>query len=264
MNCNAARNLVHGYVDGQLEPGRVIGVEQHLGTCAACRQIYNEQSAVRSAVKQKADYFPASKALRARIRAALPADETEIKPAMRLRRPLRAPSWLTLGASLAFAVMVTWGLAVHLAVPPESDRLVGEIVSGHVRSLMADHLADVASSDQHTVKPWFSGKVDFSPPVVDLAASGFPLVGGRLDYLDGRPVAALVYRRREHVINLFVWPVPDGKERSPQTWSKQGFHLVGWARSGMSFWAVSDLNSQELGEFARALAAPTVPPGTAP
>lgn len=156
---------------------------------------------------------------------------------------------MTFGAALAFAVVATSSFTLHLAAPSESERLREEIVSAHVRSLMASHLADVASSDQHTVKPWFDGKLDFSPPVVDLTAEGFPLVGGRLDYLNNRPVAALAYRHRQHSINLFVWPA-NGKQGGPtETASKQGYHLLRWTHAGMVYSAVSDLNPAELTRF---------------
>ena len=161
--------------------------------------------------------------------------------------------WLGLGGAFACGVVLSLALAGSRAIPSEEDRISREVISSHVRSLMAAHLSDVASSDQHTVKPWFSGKLDFSPPVRDLSSEGFPLVGGRLDYLDQRSVAALVYRRQQHTINLFVWPSPGNSRSEPKLLSWQGFNITSWNDSGMQFWAVSDLGRGELHAFAQLL-----------
>ena len=148
----------------------------------------------------------------------------------------------------------TW-LVASLPRAGENDAITREAVSNHIRSLMASHLEDVASTDQHTVKPWFNGKLDFSPPVVDFAAGGYPLVGGRLDYLHGRTVAALVYQHRKHVINVFVWPVADADETLAPAVTRQGFHVIRGTHAGMVLWVVSDLNTEELAAFARMLIA---------
>jgi anti-sigma factor RsiW len=154
-----------------------------------------------------------------------------------------------LAACVAVAAVVVFRFAPGASRPSQSDLLTQQVLASHVRSLMADHLTDLPSSDQHTVKPWFDGKLDFSPPVKDLSSKGFPLVGGRLDYLQDRPVAALVYQRRKHFINLFIWPSP---ESSTQRMAMQhGYNIHHWADSGMTFWAVSDLNNSELEEFVR-------------
>jgi anti-sigma factor RsiW len=142
-----------------------------------------------------------------------------------------------------------WGVTRFWPASSPNNRIAQEVLASHVRSLMANHLVDVPSSDQHTVKPWFNGKLDFSPPVVDLTAQGFPLIGGRMDYLDNQPVAAVVYKHRQHIINLFIWPSTQNRGGETDTITPQGYHLIHWTKSGMTFWAVSDLNLNELQQF---------------
>ena len=153
-----------------------------------------------------------------------------------------------IAASIAVVAVAGVMLAMMLRAPAANETLAQEVVSSHIRSLMANHLTDVSSTDQHNVKPWFNGKVDFSPPVKDLAGQGFPLIGGRLDYLGGRPVAALLYHRRRHIINLFIWPSLHS-DSGPKTIATKGYNLIHWTRSGITYWAVSDLNENELSEF---------------
>ena len=143
-----------------------------------------------------------------------------------------------------------WGLVRVLPARSADELLTQELVASHVRSqMLPSHRFDVASSDPHTVKPWFEGKLDYSPPVKDLVGQGFPLVGGRLDYLHNRPVAALVYQRRKHSIDLFIWPSAPGSETTSRMVTRQGYHLFQWTQSGMTFWIVSDLNERELQNF---------------
>ena len=158
-------------------------------------------------------------------------------------------AWGRMAAALAFATLLGLGFGLAWLQPGAEERLAREVVDGHVRSLMADHLMDIASSDQHTVKPWIAGKLDFSPPVMDLAAQGYALAGGRLDYLDGRSVMALVYRRHAHVINLFVWPQATDADSGARFDSRQGYNVAHFTRTGMAFWAVSDLNPEEFKAF---------------
>jgi anti-sigma factor RsiW len=193
-------------------------------------------------IRNEATYHAAPAQLRARILASLPRE-----PAVAVRR--WKPWGIVSGLGAAFAILAAAG--IYFMVPDTDQRLADEIVAAHVRSLMVDHAFDVASSDSHTVKPWFAGKLDFSPPVLDLTAQGFALVGGRLDYIDRRPVAALVYRHRQHLINLFIHPA--ARNARPRTLEQQGFHLAAWDKAGLTWWAVSDLNAQELAQFRAAL-----------
>lgn len=244
MDCKETRELLPAHVDRELGLRETIEIDQHLQGCPACRADYAEQVALRAAVKRHGAYFTAPGHLEDRIKTALPPS------AVRQSRPAkRAWSWFNVGAALAAAVSIAWSLGLYLTLPTAADRLVDEVVADHVRSLMSEHVVDVVSSNRHTVKPWFDGKLDFSPPVYDLNAEGFPLVGGRLDYLDRRPVAALVYRYRLHTINLFVAPATVGKDVPPRSLSRQGYHIVYWTHAGMAFWAVSDVESAQLSRF---------------
>jgi anti-sigma factor RsiW len=161
------------------------------------------------------------------------------------RAPVR---WLALAASLAVVALGSWQLGVNRA---GGQALADQVLASHVRSLMSGHLTDVISSDQHTVKPWFNGKLDFSPPVYDFAGRGYPLIGGRLDYLGGRPVAALVYGRRQHLINVFLWPATSGPAGGSDVTIRQGYHLLHWTAPDYAYWVVSDLGLAELREFTR-------------
>jgi anti-sigma factor RsiW len=244
MNCKDAQNLINGYVDGELDLVRNLEIEDHIQDCALCARGYKNHQVLRNAIKTGSLYFKAPEDLQRRIQLSL------LKEAKAGAVPRLLPKWwFNIAAPMAAAAVVVLALVPFLRGPSADDLLAREVVSSHVRSLMASHLADVPSSDQHTVKPWFAGKLNFSPPVEDLAKQGFPLIGGRLDYLEDRPVAALIYQRNKHFINLFVWPSESSSEVGTKTVSRQGYNLSHWTRSGMMYWAASDLNSAELQEF---------------
>ena len=250
MSCQEAQELLHSYLDGELDLVSSLELEHHLQACPSCSQAYHQQQALRAAIRAGSLYFTPPGHLPRRVRAAL----RSASPATGRPR-LWAWRWLSLAASLAFIALMLWRLGPGLPGSSTDDRLAPELVAGHVRSLMVSHLTDVPSSDQHTVKPWFEGKLDFSPPVADVTEQGFPLVGGRLEYIGERAVAAVVYRHQQHVINLFIWPAPHEKDVGERRLTRQGFQLMHWAQAGMSYWVVSDLNARDLQAFVRALQA---------
>ncbi|HZO74200.1 MAG TPA: anti-sigma factor [Ktedonobacteraceae bacterium] len=245
MNCTETQRLLHAYIDVELDMMDTLEVEQHLQKCPTCLAIYNNDQALRTAVKTGSLYFQAPEKLRKRIRSSIPK-------ANKAALLAQAVSWrgLSVAAVLLFVMLfAAWGITRFWPAYIAGISLPQEVLAAHVRSLMASHLVDVPSSDQHTVKPWFDGKLDFSPSVVDLASQGFPLLGGRLDYLDNRPVAAVVYRHQKHIINLFIWPATQDEGSETNTTTLQGYHLIHWKESGMTYWAISDLNLNELQTF---------------
>jgi len=244
VNCNGLRELLHPYFDGELDADRAAACEAHLRDCPDCSQALEEQRAVRAALADESFRYRPSPELRDRLTSQLAAP---------VAADYRKSAWRV--AIIGTVAVVAGVAAAYLvAILPRNnsgdDPLVREVVSAHARSLLAEHLLDEKSSDRHTVKPWFQGRLDFSPPVPDLHEQDFTLAGGRLDYLDDHPVAALVYHRRLHVINLFVWPT-DADDSAPQEASRRGFQLLHWTRGRLNFWAVSDVNAQDLREFAR-------------
>jgi anti-sigma factor RsiW len=254
MDCKNAQTLIAGYLDRELDPVQTVETEDHLHACAVCSQSYKDHQVLNEGLRTGSVYFKAPAGLQKRIqRAVRQAAKAESVPRW------LSWSWVRMAAPLAAAALVLFTLVPFLRGPSTEEILTREVVSGHVRSLMANHLADVPSSDQHTVKPWFNGKLDFSPPVQDLATQGFPLVGGRLDYLDNRPVAALIYQRQKHLINLFIWPSGSDSDVETKTVSRQGYNLFHWTRSGMTYWAASDLNNAELQEFVQLVQNQTSP-----
>jgi len=266
VSCQETQDLIHGYIDGELDLVRNLEIERHLQACQSCSQAHRDQQALRSTITTGTPYYRAPARLRTRVLSAVrKANNPEVFPHIMSWKTPRIMSWrwLSIGASLAAVAILAWILAPILTRPSADELVAREIISAHVRSLMASHLTDVSSSDQHTVKPWFNGKLDFSPPAKDLTDQGFPLVGGRLDYINDRPVAALVYRRQQHFINLFIWPSAQGSEKAKtEPAPRQGYHLFRWTTSGMTYWAVSDLNERELKEFVQLAHNQTSPTAT--
>jgi anti-sigma factor (TIGR02949 family) len=247
VNCQDVRVLLHAYLDDELGAAESLAVARHLAECDACMQRFHAYTQLRGDLRQADLHRPAPEALRTRIAAQLP------RPARGPRVPRQR--WMALAALAALfviaAVFAGWQTAQLRR--QGSDALVAEAVSDHVRSLLPGHLIDVQTSNEHTVKPWFDGRVDFSPQVKDLSAQGFELVGGRLDVLDGRQVAALVYKRHLHTINLFQWPAQGKGASAPQT--RNGYHVLEWNDAGLRFVAVSSVAESDLQAFERAFRA---------
>jgi anti-sigma factor RsiW len=230
------------YVDGELAEPEARELAAHLAGCRECTARHDALVALRAAIAAQAPYHRADAALRGRLRASL-------REAAGTGRRRWLASWRPLAAAAALTVVAVgaWQMSAARAA---RDAITGEVLASHVRSLLGDHLTDVASTDQHTVKPWFNGRLDFSPPVYDFAGAGFPLLGGRLDYVAGRPVAALVYGRRRHVINVYLWPADRGATGGPGALTRQGYHLRHWTTPAFVYWIASDLGTAELDQFA--------------
>ncbi len=252
MSCRDIGEFLDAYVDKELDLVTSSQFERHLAECAACRAKYQQYSQMHDSVQAHMEYFHPSDAFEQKVRGQLfPSGQPQSGP---VRRDW-SPGWRqwAVGASFIALLLLTALLVQVARRPSASDMLAQQVVSSHIRSLLANHLSDVVSTDRHTVKPWFTGRLDFAPDVEDLAAKGFPLIGGRLDYLDNRAVAALVYHRRQHTINLFIWPSSEPDSSSPRTLTIRGYNLVHWTHAHMTFWAVSDVNAADLRQFAHDL-----------
>jgi len=244
--CDDARLLLHAYLDDELDASQSAAMTRHLRDCNGCATSYGDHARLRKALAQPGLYRRAPEALRAHW-------TTPPHIAEPVRQPRRMPWGFAMAAGFAGALLLT-SPAWIAALRPHSqaqEQVVAEAIAGHLRSLQPAHLMDVVSTDQHTVKPWFEGKLDFAPKVKDLADEGFPLAGGRLDAIDGHSVAALIYKRRLHVINLYQWPA-DSSEAAPMQVQQHGYTVLGWTGGGMRYVAVSDVNEGELKQFALA------------
>jgi anti-sigma factor RsiW len=273
MNCRDASELVHAYVDDELDVVTARLLDQHLQKCNRCKETLEGVQAVKTAVSNPAQYYKAPPELRVRVLAAtraanllpLPLGEGggegeesrssyALTPTLSRRergKPRVPQTWWGLAA--AAAVLLAFGIFSMLKGQPENP-VIAEVLTAHLRSLQPGHLMDVVSTNQHTVKPWFDTHVDFSPPVRQLAPE-FPLEGGRLDYLQNRPVAVLIYKHGDHLINVFIWPGDSGQSIVAQ----RGFHFVHWTSDGMTFWAVSDLAAADLDRFSQLFQATSAP-----
>jgi anti-sigma factor RsiW len=243
MSCSESRELLHAHADNELDVANSLALERHLVNCTACNTEMRAIQSLKTALQHPSLRYNAPDSLRKEVsRMARTASDGDRRSMFKSLLLWKSLAFGATAVALLMVLIRPWGLG--------SDHFLDEAVSNHVRSLMAQHLTDVSSSDQHTVKPWFNGKLDFAPNVKDFAAEGFPLVGGRLDYLDGHAVAALVYRRHAHLINVFVWPKANAPSEKPGVDHLRGYSVIRCGTEGMRYCLVSDLNQQELAELA--------------
>ena len=236
-DCREIEPLLHGLLDSELDAANTLKCEEHIASCAACANAYQAFVVQRNMIRAANLREAAPERLRRRVRGMIDSKRN----AARFLRPFRNAAWPAAAAIAA-------GLLVFTIIPRGPD-LGEQVAESHVRSLMANHLVDVVSTDHHTVKPWFAGHLDFAPPVYDLSSQGYTLAGGRVDYLNSRPVAAVVYRHGAHVINLFIWPERASDAAPVPPLVREGYNVRHWTKLGMSCWAVSDMNAAELARF---------------
>lgn len=250
MHCKEAQILLHGYLDNVLASSEAAAFSEHLAACNDCRRVYDQQGMLRAALrKQAAGQVPAPEALRARVLTTLRADASA-------RQVSPFPwHWLPLGAALTGTAILVWGLTYFLLAPSQDERFADEAIAGHLRSLLIDHLTDMNAPEPTTVQAWFTGKLDLAPPIKDLSTQGFTLVGGRLDYLYDRKVAAVIYRQGQTAINLFIWPAEAAKDTPLRPLSEDGFSILLWTDRGLNFCSISTLDEQALIAFAKAYGA---------
>jgi len=247
MNCDEVMNLLPVYSDGELDAVHSADIEKHVVGCAACAARRDELARLRSRIQSEVPYYPAPATLHERVRAVIARGAAADGPVPRRANGSRW-RWLSGGALAGSAATVfAWFIGSAILDWQVGTDLASEVVSNHARATLGNRLTDVASSDQHTVKPWLSARLDYSPPVHDFSQDGLPLIGGRLDYLDGRPVATLVYKYRDHTIDVFMRPVASGRPVSlPKSASVRGFNVAHGTAGGMECWAVSDVNMEVL------------------
>jgi anti-sigma factor RsiW len=265
MICDETEILLHALIDGELDAGHARDVETHVAACPACAEKLKAFRAMRETMVQARLKDAAPAHLRNRIEAALAVPAATISiPRQSWLASVRA-SWKNFFGGFAVGTALSAAVAASLVIAvvrnDQNQQIASDVVSAHLRSLQAGHLTDVETSDQHTVKPWFNGKLDVAPPVIDLTAQGFTLIGGRLDYINGQPVASIVYRRRKHVINLFVAQQLGATIHGVKDEIVQGFNIRRWSESGLDLWAVSDIDAGELDEFGQKFTAALHTPG---
>ena len=259
MSCELTRSVLHGYLDGELDAARAAEFERHLLSCPQCVAELEAQETMRSTIQHAGLRERAPEKLRRNLQATIggaTVSGTELAKAVTPIRPrssVRPTWWLTLAAAAVFAIALGTRFLPNLTQGHGGDEMTAAIVDAHLRSLQPGHLEDVISTDQHTVKPWFDGRIDFAPPVHDFVSDGFPLQGGRLDVVRGKTVAVLVYGRRKHIINVFIWPTAE-RDATPQQGSQLGYNWLDWRKGGMELVAISDVSAPDLTELQKLIA----------
>ena len=252
MPCEHSQLELHGYLDGELDAMGAANFEKHLEDCPDCKRVLAAEESLRSALQNASLYERAPESLRQNLLGAAREKVAAIRP---VRSSGFSWQWLAAAAVLLIALTIGWRQWQRSQVPSSMQLVASSLVDAHLRSLQPGHLTDVESTDQHTVKPWFDGRLDFAPPVRDFSADGFPLLGGRLDVVQGRTAAALVYGRRKHIINVFVEKTPSG-----EAWNgfgnMQGYHWLAWQKDGFSFFAVSDVSAPDLNQLEQLVVSP--------
>jgi anti-sigma factor RsiW len=254
MKCDELEVMLHALIDGELDAGHARDVEAHVADCGGCSEklaAFRAMHDIMSSAPLK-EIAPAH--LRNRIETLLAVPAGRVVSMRQFLRPTRRSFFGGLAVGSALSGALAASLVFTVMRGDQGQAIAEEVVSAHIRSLQAGHLMDVETSDRHTVKPWFNGRVDVAPPVIDLTAESFTLLGGRLDYVDSEPVAAIVYQRRNHVINLFVAQHLGAKHRRPNAKSIQGYNCRHWTQDGLDLWAVSDIVGEELDEFVQKIA----------
>ena len=262
MNCGESEILLNALIDGELDAGHARDVEQHVAACSACAEMLTEFREVHDAVSGAGLKMTAPAHLRSRIEKALPLPSARVIAPRKFFQPSRRTFFGGFAVGTALSAALAASLVLTVVGSDQQQTIANEVVSAHIRSLQAGHLMDVETSDQHTVKPWFNGRLDVAPPVIDLTAQGFRLLGGRLDYIDGEPVASVVYQRRKHIINLFVARRLGASQASARLEAIQGYNVRNWSEAGLDFWAVSDIAPDELNEFGQMIVTALHPAGS--
>jgi anti-sigma factor RsiW len=239
------RKVIDGYLDDELDLQLQVELEDHMATCQDCAQAYLDGRAQQATLRSTAPYYVAPHDLEQRIR--LMVSDAAAPPTGSLEGEFQW-RWLAIAACLTLAVSAVWNVALLRSRVSQGDALANTILASHLRSMLGDRLLEVSSSDQHTVKPWFAGKTDFSPEVKDFASDGFPLAGGRIEFVSDRSVAALIYRHGQHVINLFTWPA-NSSDPKRSHFVRNGYNIAQWSDASMTYWAVSDISTAEMDRF---------------